>query len=94
MNVGPRCHVRDDCYVQKCLLINTIQRHYAAHHSQPIMIERNIILTCPVAGWYMGASDPDRALRGRLFSRYDPRFVKPEFATDPGTELDARAKPA
>ena len=58
------------------------------------MIERNINLTYPVADWYMGTSDPDRGLPGHLFNGYDTRFVKPEFATDPGVELDARAKPA
>lgn len=42
----------------------------------------------------MGTSDLDRGLPGHLFNGYDTRYVKPEFKTDQGAELDARAKPA
>ena len=90
-----RCsRVNDNWFVRNCPLINTIRRHHAAHHSQPIMMERHMNLTHPVADWSMGSSDLDRGLLGHLFLGYDTRFVKLEFATDQGAELDARAKPA
>jgi hypothetical protein len=71
-------------------LVNTIRRHHAAHHSQPIMMERNMNLTYPIADWYMGTSDLDRGLLGHLFNGYGTRHVKKEYAADQGAELDAR----
>jgi hypothetical protein len=70
--------------------VNTIRRHHAAHHSQPIMMERNMNLTYPIADWYMGTSDLERGLLGHLFNGYSTRYVKKEYASDQGAELDAR----
>jgi hypothetical protein len=80
--------------VRLCPLINTIRRHHAAHHSQPIMMERNMNLTYPIADWYMGTSDLDRGLLGHLFNGYSTKHVKKEFVSDQGAELDSRASPA
>jgi hypothetical protein len=88
------CHVRDNAFVRHCPLVNTIRRHHAAHHSQPIMMERNMNLTYPVTDWYMGTSDLDRGLLGHLFNGYSTRYVKAEFREDQGSELDASVKPA
>jgi hypothetical protein len=88
------CHVHDNWLVRNLPLVNTIRRHHAAHHSQPIMMERNMNLTYPIADWYMGTSDLDRGLLGHLFNGYSTRYVKKEFATDQGRELDARIEPA
>jgi hypothetical protein len=84
------CHVHDNAFVRHCPLINTIRRHHAAHHSQPIMMERNMNLTYPIADWFFGTSDLDRGLLGHLFNGYSERHVRPEFASDQGGELDAR----
>jgi hypothetical protein len=70
--------------------VNTIRRHHAAHHSQPIMMERNMNLTYPIADWYMGTSDLKRGLLGHLFNGYSTRHVKTEYASDQGAELDGR----
>jgi hypothetical protein len=88
------CHVHDNWFVRNCPLVNTIRRHHAAHHSQPIMMERNMNLTYPVADWYMGTSDLDRGLLGHLFNGYNTKYVKQEFRQDQGRELDSRAQPA
>jgi hypothetical protein len=88
------CHVHDNAFVRNCPLVNTIRRHHAAHHSQPIMMERNMNLTYPVADWYMGTSDLDRGLLGHLFNGYSTRYVKAEFRQDQGSELVASVKPA
>jgi hypothetical protein len=88
------CHVHDNWLVRHFPLVNTIRRHHAAHHSQPIMMERNMNLTYPIADWYMGTSDLDRGLLGHLFNGYSTRYVKKEFLQDQGSELDANVKPA
>ena len=87
-------HVNVNWFARSCSVINTIRRHHAAHHCQPIMMECNTNLTYPIANWYDGTSDLDRGLPGHLPNGYDARSVKPEFATAQGAELDARAKPA
>lgn len=88
------CHVQDNWLVRNLPLVNTIRRHHAAHHSQPIMMERNMNLTYPIADWYMGTSDLDRGLLGHLFNGYSTRYVKKEFSANQGRELDARIKAA
>jgi hypothetical protein len=88
------CHVHDNRFVRNCPLVNTIRRHHAAHHSQPIMMERNMNLTYPVADWFMDTSDLDRGLLGHLFNGYSTKHVKKEFVEDQGEELDARAQTA
>jgi len=88
------CHVHDNWLVRNLPLVNTIRRHHAAHHSQPIMMERNMNLTYPVTDWYMGTSDLNRGLLGHLFNGYSTRYVKKEFLQDQGAELDAGVKPA
>jgi len=85
------CHVHDNFFVRHCPLVNTIRRHHAAHHSQPIMMEHNMNLTYPVADWYMGTSDLDRGLLGHLFNGYSTRYVKTQFRNDQGQELDSRS---
>lgn len=89
-----RCRVRDNRFVRNCPLVNTIRRHDAPHHYQQIMMERNMNLTYPVADWYMGTCDLDRGSLNHLFRGYSTRFVKREFATDQGDDLDAKAKAA
>jgi len=84
------CHVHDNWFVRNIPLVNTIRRHHAAHHSQPIMMERNMNLTYPIADWYMGTSDLNRGLLGHLFNGYSTRHVKTEYASDQGAELDGR----
>lgn len=81
------CHVQENWFVRHCPLINTIRRHHAAHHSQPIMMERNMNLTYPITDWYMNTSDLNRGLLGHLFNGYNTRYVKSEYQNDQGTEL-------
>lgn len=81
------CHVKENWFVRYCPLVNTIRRHHAAHHSQPIMMERNMNLTYPIADWYMGTSDLERGLLGHLFNGYDTRNVKNQFQADQSSEL-------
>ena len=81
------CHVKENWFVRNCPLINTIRRHHAAHHSQPIMMERNMNLTYPITDWYMGTSDLNRGLFGHLFNGYDQRYIKDEFQSDQGVDL-------
>ena len=81
------CHVRENWFVRHCPLVNTIRRHHAAHHSQQIMMERNMNLTYPIADWYMGTSDLNRGIIGHLFNGYDQSHIKREFQLDQGTDL-------
>ena len=82
------CHVRENWFVRHCPLINTIRRHHAAHHSQHIMMARNMNLTYPVTDWYMGTSDLDRGLIGHLFNGYNQEHIKTEFRSDQGIEFE------
>ena len=82
------CHVKENWFVKYCPLVNTIRRHHAAHHSLPIMMERNMNLTYPLADWYMGTSDLDRGLIGHIFNGYNTKYVKGEYLSDQGSELD------
>jgi len=88
------CHVEDNRLVRNLPLVNTIRRHHAAHHSHPIMMERNMNLTYPIADWFMGTSDLDRGLLGHLFNGYSTKHVRKEFLADQGKELDGRMSPA
>ena len=81
------CHFRENWFVRHCPLVNTIRRHHAAHHSQQIMMERNMNLTYPIADWYMGTSDLNRGIIGHLFNGYDQSHIKHEFQLDQGTDL-------
>jgi hypothetical protein len=47
-----------------------------------------------ITPWYRGTRDPDRGLLNHHFNRYSTRFVKSEFATNQGDDLDAKAKAA
>ena len=47
----PCCPVHDSWFVRNCLLVKPIRRHHAAHHSQQIMMERNMNLTYLIADW-------------------------------------------
>ncbi len=82
------CHVKENRFVKYCPLINTIRRHHAAHHSQPIMMEKNMNLTYPIADWAMGTSDLERGLLGHIFNGYSTEFVKKEYVTDQSSELN------
>ena len=82
------CHVKENWFVKFCPLINTIRRHHAAHHSQPIMMERNMNLTYPIADWAMGTSDLNRGLIGHLFNGYNTKYIKEDCVDDQGSELD------
>jgi hypothetical protein len=70
------CHVNDNWFVRNCPFVNTIRRHHAAHHSQSIMMERNMNLTFPIADWLFATSDLDRGLLGHLFNGYDNRYLR------------------
>ena len=83
------CHVRENWFVRNCPLINTIRRHHASHHSQQIMMEKNMNLTYPIADWFMGTSDLNCGLLGHLFNGYSTKKLKKEYASNQGSELDA-----
>ena len=70
------CHVPENWFVRNTPCINTIRRHHWAHHSQSIMMERNMNLTFPIADWLFGTSDLDRGLLGTLFNGYSTKYVK------------------
>ena len=78
------CHVHDNWFVRNCPLVNTIRRHHAAHHSQPIMMERNMNLTYPVADWYMGTSDLDRGLARPSVQRLQHQVRQEGVPAGPG----------
>ena len=82
------CHVKENWFVRHCPLVNTIRRHHAAHHSLPIMMEKNMNLTYPIADWAMGTSDLNRGLFGHIFNGYEDKYVKAEYVSDQGSELD------
>ena len=67
----------------------TIRRHHASHHSQQIMMEKNMNLTYPIADWFMGTSDLNCGLLGHLFNGYSTKKLKKEYASNQGSELDA-----
>ena len=73
------CHADENAFVRHVPFVNTIRRHHAAHHSQSIMMERNMNLTFPVMDWLFGTSDLNRGLLGHVFNGYDTRFVKQDM---------------
>ncbi len=73
------CHVKENAFVRRMPLVNTIRRHHIAHHNQGIMMHYNMNLTFPIADWFMGTSDLRRGLFGHLFNGYDTRHVKTEL---------------
>ena len=73
------CHVGENAFVRHVPFVNTIRRHHAAHHSQSIMMERNMNLTFPVMDWLFGTSDLNRGLLGHVLNGYDTRFVKQDM---------------
>jgi len=85
------CHVENNWFVRYCPLVNTIRRHHAAHHSIPIMMERNMNLTYPIADYLMGTSDLNRGLLGHLFNGYNTRYVRKEYVDDQGSDLTKTA---
>ncbi len=77
------CHVDDGPFVRHCPFVNTIRRHHAAHHAQPLMMERNMNLTFPISDWLFGTSDLDAGLLGHLFNGYDTSRVRADLRRAP-----------
>ncbi len=73
------CHVDENRFVRHMPFVNTIRRHHAAHHSQSLMMERNMNLTFPIMDWLFGTSDLNRSLLGHLFNGYDTRYVRQDM---------------
>ncbi|MBC6404848.1 MAG: fatty acid hydroxylase family protein [Rhodospirillales bacterium] len=73
------CHVEENAFVRLTPFVNTLRRHHFAHHSQSIMMERNMNLTFPIADWLFGTSDLNRGLLGHLFNGYSTRHVKTDM---------------
>lgn len=73
------CHVEDNAFVRYVPFVNTLRRHHTAHHSQSIMMERNMNLTFPIADWLFGTSDLNRGLLGHLFNGYSTAHVKTDM---------------
>ncbi len=73
------CHVKENWFVRRMPLVNTIRRHHAAHHNQGIMMKFNMNLSYPIADWLMNTSDLRRGLFGHLFNGYSEQHVKEEL---------------
>ncbi|TWS96163.1 sterol desaturase family protein [Reyranella sp. CPCC 100927] len=88
------CHVGENAFVRHMPFVNTIRRHHAAHHSQSIMMERNMNLTFPVMDWLFGTSDLNRGLLGHVFNGYSTRFVKQDMRRTSRTPVGGQPQPA
>ncbi len=73
------CHVDENAFVRHMPFVNTLRRHHFAHHSQSIMMERNMNLTFPIADWLFRSSDLNRGLLGHIFNGYDTAHVKTDM---------------
>ena len=89
------CHVDENWFVRNAPFVNTIRRHHRAHHSQSIMMERNMNLTFPFADAVLGTSDLNRGVLGHLFNGYDETYVKTDMRRSARTPRGKRveAKP-
>ncbi len=87
------CHIDENPFVRYVPFVNTLRRHHFAHHSQAIMMERNMNLTFPIADWLFRSSDLNRGLLGHLFNGYETRYVKTDMrkvSRSPSVEVAPR----
>ena len=87
------CHVDENWFVRNCPFVNSLRRHHTAHHNARLMMEVNMNLTFPIAGWLFGTSDLDRGVIGHLLNGYDTRFVKKNLRGAPRRPDEAAAVP-